>query len=129
VFKRQLWAWLFFVIGLAFTNIAARQRAQCLLYFTQIEANQSVRQQYCRNAAGPAQAMHGRFANLQYLGKLARSQVLTALVPGMIRRDRFVWLCLRMLSLFSHYRFTGSSENANGTASDSVTSTVFNSVL
>jgi hypothetical protein len=51
------------------------------LYFPQVEANQSVREQYCRNAAGSTQAMHGCFAYLQNFGKLARSQVLTALVP------------------------------------------------
>lgn len=78
---------------------------QRLLHIAQVEPNQPVGKQHCRDASCAAKAMDGCFANLQNAGKLAGGQVVGAFVLWLFRRGGFAGFRVVFLSLCWHLIF------------------------
>lgn len=76
-------------------------RAQCLLYFTEVKANQSVGEKNGWDSPRTAEAVNSGFADLQHFGKLARGQILRSFILSLFGRMGFDRLRLLFLSLGS----------------------------
>jgi hypothetical protein len=103
ILKRQLWARLVVLLSIAGVGVVRRRLGtKGLLHFAQVKPNQSVGEQYCRDAAGTPKPVNSRLADLQHIGELTRGQILRSPIFGLFRRVGFSWFRGWFLSLSCH---------------------------
>lgn len=103
ILKGQLRAWLVILLTIAAFGVVRRGLGtKGLLHFTQVKPNQSVGEQYCRDAPGTPKPVNRRLADLQHIGELTRGQILRSLISGLFRRVGFSRFRGWFLSLGCH---------------------------